>query len=143
MALKKLQQILNSNSQYNAIQKRQAYIIKSLNHKLVTENAMTVHTDKDKTIVIIDSDKYSKKVHTFLTENNFHTIKKIPTDKDQKQLLKILQQCNLIIDKKQIKYLMQKKPQPPTLKAQIKLHKLGNPIRQVINNINVPTYKIA
>jgi hypothetical protein len=38
---------------------------------------------------------------------------------------------------------MQKKPQPPTLKAQIKLHKPSNPIRPVINNINAPTYKIA
>jgi len=38
---------------------------------------------------------------------------------------------------------MQKKPQPPILKAQIKLHKPGNPIRPVINNINAPTYKIA
>ena len=35
---------------------------------------MTVRADKGKTIVIIDSDKYSKKVHTFLTENNFHTL---------------------------------------------------------------------
>jgi len=38
---------------------------------------------------------------------------------------------------------MQKKPQPPTLKAQIKLHKPDNPIRPVINNINTPTYKIT
>ena len=37
---------------------------------------------------------------------------------------------------------MQNKPQPPTLKAQIKLHKPGNPIRPVINNINAPKYKI-
>jgi len=30
---------------------------------------------------------------------------------------------------------MQKKPQPPTLKAQLKLQKPGNPIRPIINNI--------
>ena len=38
---------------------------------------------------------------------------------------------------------MQKKPQPPTLKAQLKLHKPGNPIRPVVNNMSAPSYKIA
>jgi hypothetical protein len=38
---------------------------------------------------------------------------------------------------------MQNKPYPPTLKAQIKLHKPGNPIKPVINNINAPKYKIV
>ena len=42
-----------------------------------------------------------------------------------------------------IKYLLQKKPQAPTLKAQIKIHKPGNPIRPVINNMNAPAYKIS
>jgi hypothetical protein len=93
--------------------------------------------------ILYYSDEYTKKVHTFLTENNFHALQKYPTDKDQKRLLKILQQCNIIIDKKRIKYLMQKKPQPPKLKAQIKLHKPGNPIRLEINSINATTYKIA
>ena len=33
---------------------------------------------------------------------------------------------------------------PPTLKAQLKLHKAGNPIRPVINNNrNAPSYKAA
>ena len=39
---------------------------------------------------------------------------------------------------------MQKKPQLPTLKAQLlKLHKPGNPIRPVVNNMSAPLYKIA
>ena len=58
---------------------------------------------------------------------------------------KTLQQCNLIIDNKRLKHLVQKKPSSPTLKAQLKLgvHKPGIPIRPVINNINAPSYKIA
>ena len=55
--------------------------------------------------------------------------------------MKTLQQCNLIINNKQMKHLMQKKPQPPTLKAQLKLHNPGNPIRPVANNMNAPSYK--
>jgi hypothetical protein len=66
---------------------------------------MIVQADKGKTIVIIHADEYSKKVHTFLTGNNFHTLqKKTPTDKDKKVIQKSLQQCNLIINKEQIKH---------------------------------------
>jgi len=72
---------LNSNRHYNATQKRQAYIVKNLNHRLVTENAIIVKADKGKTTVIIYSDDYSKKVHNFLTENKFQTLQKKPTDK--------------------------------------------------------------
>ena len=38
--------------------------------------------------------------------------------------------------------MLQKNPQAPTLKAQNKIHKLGDPIRPVINNMNDPAYKI-
>ena len=38
---------------------------------------------------------------------------------------------------------MQIKPQPPTMNAQIKIHKENEPIRPVINNIQAPSYKIA
>jgi len=51
-------------------------------------------------------------------------------------------QCHLIIDKRKIKYITQKKPAPPVLKAQLKLHK-GIPIKPVINNRTAPTYKLA
>ena len=61
LAAKKLKQIFNSNSHCNATQKRQAYIIKNLNHRLVTENAIIVKADKGKTTVIIYSDDYLKK----------------------------------------------------------------------------------
>jgi len=42
-----------------------------------------------------------------------------------------------------MKYLKQKKLQPPVLEAQIKLHTPGNPIRPVIDYVNAPTYKRA
>jgi len=38
---------------------------------------------------------------------------------------------------------MQKKPQLPTLKAQLKLRKPDNPNGPVIKNMNAPSYKIA
>jgi hypothetical protein len=72
-----------------------------------------------------------------------HLIQKDPTTKYQQLIHRTLQQCNLITEKKKIKYLIQQKPSPPTLKAQLKIHKTGIPIRPVINNVKAPTYKIA
>jgi hypothetical protein len=57
--------------------------------------------------------------------------------------LKTLQQSDLIIIKKQIKHQRQKNPKPLTLKAQLKIHKPGNPTGPVINNMNAPSYKIS
>ena len=54
-----------------------------------------------------------------------------------------MQEYNLIIDKRQIKFLTQKKPSRPTLKAQLKLHKTDVPIGPVINNRSAPSYKLA
>jgi hypothetical protein len=68
---------------------------------------------------------------------------KDPTEKFQKQLQQIIPKCKDIIDKQQKKYLLQIKPRPPTLKAQIKIHKENEPIRPVVNNIQAPTFKLA
>ena len=43
---------------------------------------------------------------------------------------------------KQIKYLVQKYPAPPTLNVLLKLHKPSKPIRPFANNRNVPSYKV-
>ena len=83
---KKLKQIFSSSNQNRATQERQAYIIKDINNKLATVNVMIVRADKGKTIVIINTDEYNKKVHNFLTENNFHTLQNDPTNKDHKHL---------------------------------------------------------
>jgi hypothetical protein len=143
IASKKLKQMLTNDRQRSTMEKRQTYTIKTINEKLVKGNAILVKADKGKTCVIIYSDDYTEKTQTFLTDNNFQNLNNNPTDKFQKQLIKTLLQCDRIIPKKQIRYFIQKKPQSPTLNAQIKIHKPGNPIRPVINNMKAPSYKIA
>jgi hypothetical protein len=103
---------------------------------------LVTQADKGKTIVIINSNEYSKKVNSFLSVNDFKILTKDPTDKFQKSIHKAMQDCNLIIDKRRIKHLTQKKPAPPNLKAQLKLHKIDIPIRPVINNRTAPAYKL-
>jgi hypothetical protein len=84
-----------------------------------------------------------EKVNDFLTCNQFSKLTIDPTEKYQKQLHKILQQSDMIINKHKIKYLLQNKHQSPILIAQLKLNKTDIPIRPVVNNIKAPTYKVA
>jgi hypothetical protein len=89
---------------------------------------MLAQADKGKTIIIIYIDDYTNKVHEFLTENRIQPRQNNPILKDSRQIQTTLQQTNLIFDKKQNKYLMQKNPTPPKLNAQLKLHKTNIPI---------------
>ena len=143
LATKKLRQLRASNHHNNIMAKQQTYILKNINNKLEKETAMVAKADKGKTCVIIYTDEYNKKGHNFLNENNFQKLQKDPTDKYQKLITKTLLHSDLVIDKKQKQYLTQKKPQPTNLRAQIKLHKPGQPIRPVVNNMNAPAYKIS
>jgi hypothetical protein len=78
-------------------------------------------------------------VHDFFDNNNFQKLLKDPTNKYQKLISTNIQHCYLIIPKNQTKYLTQKETQSPLLKAQIKIHKPGNPIRPIVNNRTAQT----
>jgi hypothetical protein len=69
-------------------------------HKIDHRNATVTQADKGKTIVIIDSKEYAKKVQSFLITNNFNTLNKDPTNKFQKLINKTIQECNSIADKR-------------------------------------------
>jgi len=88
MATNKLKQIINSNSQKNMLHKRQLHVVKEIKKKLATENAILMRDDKGKTIMIINSEEYSEKVHNFLKDNNFNTLTKDPRDRFQKLIHK-------------------------------------------------------
>jgi len=110
LASRKLKQIYNSKSNINATQKRQlySYIVNKLKKKLLTGNAMLVQADKCRTTVIMYKEQYTNKIHNFLTENNIQPLHKNPINKDCKHIQEILQQNNLIFNKRQVKYLLQK-----------------------------------
>jgi hypothetical protein len=104
---------------------------------------MLVQADKRRTTVILYKEQYTNKIHNFLTENNIQSLHKNSINKDCKHIQEILQQNNLIFNKRQVKYLLQKNPPLPTLNAQLKLHEPITPIRPVVNTKNAPTYKTA
>jgi len=92
-------------------------VLKELNKKLIIENAIITQADKGKTLVVINQKEYSEKVHSFFTANNFNTLNKDPTNKFQKAVHKIMKECSSVMDKRQRKFLIQKKPSAPVLKA--------------------------
>jgi hypothetical protein len=96
LATKKLKQIISPNNQANIRQKRQLCIMEELNKKLNKENAIITQADKGKTMAIINSEDCAQKVHQFLTDNNFSTITKDPTNKYQKLIQKTCKACSKI-----------------------------------------------
>jgi hypothetical protein len=73
----------------------------------------------------------------------FQQIQKDPTNKYQQHITKALQNSSLIIQRNQVKHLIQRKPRPPSLNAQIKIRKPDNPIRPVVNNRHAPACTIS
>jgi len=109
-------------------------MFRSIQHKIKVNNAMITQAVKGRMLVIIYREDYHK-VQTFLTNNNFQTIPKNPTNIYHKQITQTIKQCNLVFHNEQCKYITVRNPNPPTLVAQIKLNKDSNPISPVINNI--------
>ena len=99
--------------------------------------------DKSKAVVMINKTDLQEKVIHFLQNNNIQQIKKDPTDKYQKQIHKVMQQCELITNKETHKYLTNIQPCAPKLNALIKTHKENMPIGTVVNNTQAPSHKIT
>ena len=143
IATKKPQHIKQSQNHNNIYAKRQSHIADNIKQKLQIGKAMITRADKGRTTVIITIEEYNSKTLDFIHNNNFNPLNSNPTVKFQKNIKENLKQCNMIINKKQAIFLTQNKPRAPHLKAQIKLHKPGTPIRPVVNNINAPAHKLA
>jgi len=75
-----MKQIIDSSNRSDVVQKRQLYVVKELNKRFATENAIIIQEDKGKTIVIIYPKGYSEKVHSFSIPNNFSNLTKGPTE---------------------------------------------------------------
>jgi len=99
--------------------------------------------DKSKAVVIIDKTLLHKKITHFLQDNNTQQLKADPTGKYQKQILTAIQQCKLLINKKEHKYLTNIQPKAPKLNAYVKTHKESMPIRPVVNNTQAPWHRIG
>ena len=89
IAAKKLRQILNTNH-HNTTHKRQLHVLKQIKLKITESNALIARADKGKTTVVIYAHDYTQKVHSFISDNNFHTIPNDPTTKYHNTIHKAL-----------------------------------------------------
>jgi hypothetical protein len=80
MATNKLKHIFNSNGQTNVLETRQIHVMKELNKKLSTENAIITQADKGKIIGIINSNEYSDKVHSYIDQRPDRQIPQTDTE---------------------------------------------------------------
>jgi len=69
---------------------------------------MLVQADKSRTNIIIYKEVYTNKIYNFLTDNNIQPLQKIPSTKTANISRKYYKN-NLIFNKGQVKYLLQKK----------------------------------
>jgi len=141
-AKKLIKQITEKHKQ-NPLHRHQQNVIRKLKMELSKEDIIIMKADKNKTMVLIDSNQCKEKVNTFLRDNNIPTITNDPTNKFHKQIQKVTQPCPQLIDKKTHKYLTQMEPRAPVLNTLIKTHKANMPIRPVINNTHAPAHKLA
>jgi hypothetical protein len=98
LATRKLRQLIKSNA-HNSTHKRLKYILKNIKQKLTHNNATVARADNGKTTVSIYSHHYNNKTTSFLGHNNFHILPNDPTKKYQANIIKVLQQSNLIVNR--------------------------------------------
>ena len=137
LATKQLKRLHNTNQ--NDTTYKGLYVLKQIRQKFTQGNAMIARADKGKTVVIIYTQDYTDKLHTFLSENNSRTQPHTQRPENHTQGITTVRNYW----QKTHQYLIQKTPSPPTLNALLKLHKPNTPIRPVVNNRTAPTYKAA
>jgi hypothetical protein len=86
---------------------------------------------------------YQVKVHKFINENNFATLRNDPTKTFVKELRNTINGCQGIITKEEKWKYIYLNPAAPTIRGLIKIHKLNAPIRPIVNWKQAPAYKIA
>lgn len=117
--------------------------LKEINHKLRTNNALTVKADKGNTLVIMKRENYIEKVQDFFKNNNITPLLYNPTNRFSAKVKLTLKRCKSIFSDQQIKSCIVMNPHTPTLRAQPKIHKETVPIRPIVNCIDSPTYILS
>jgi hypothetical protein len=137
---------IHNNSQ-TTFQNRRAQtergIIKGVRNKLNQYDALVTKADKGQSIIIIKRAEYNDKVQEFLSNNNFQTTHKNPTNTFQRETKKTINSCPTIIPANTKWKYTNMNPKSPTIRGLIKLHKLNAPIRPIINWQQAPAYKLA
>ena len=105
-----------------------------------------VNADKGKGLVIIETEEYKNKIKSHLDdENTYEKLKQNPTDRVRRGINKELEKLKQLreITDDEYKRLYVNKTVTPRFYATIKTHKIGYPIRPIVNFINSPSYALS
>ena len=109
----------------------------------IKDNNLTVDkADKGNILIIFPKNQLIDKTLTFLSDPNFQLLKSDPTSRFQTQIKTILKKSNIVLQKCNINQYINSNPHAPILRASIKIHKPGNPIRPIVNYIPAPAYRL-
>jgi hypothetical protein len=99
--------------------------------------------DKGDSIIIIYQKDYQEKVHNFINDHNFTTLKNDPTKTFQKELRNTINGCQVIITKEEKWKYVNLNTAATTIRGLIKINKPNAPIRPIVNWKQAAAYKIA
>jgi hypothetical protein len=87
--------------------------------------------------------QYETKIERFLQDNNFHAAATNPTNKFQTQIRNTIRNSKNLIPKDSIWKYINMNASAPSIKGLIKLHKLDQLIRPVVNWCNTLAYNLS
>ena len=136
-----LQQNNNSNPTHDT--HPETRLMNSIKSKLKKNNAMIAREDKGNSIVILPTQQYESTIQDFLHGNNFITTTRDPTNTFQTEIKNTIKQSKTLSPSDSKWKYINLNPSAPSIKGLIKLHKLGMPIRPVVNWCNAPAYNLS
>jgi transposase-like protein len=139
-----LKRLYTSHHTSNSTQHSTEYhTLKNIRTKLRRHNATVLKANQSNSVVILYLTDYFAKIQTFITENQFLTLHKDPTNSFQKQVKTAIKLCKSILLPHSEKSLIHMNPTAPCIRGLPKIHKPDCPVRPIINWRNAPAYKLA
>ena len=99
--------------------------------------------DKANSLVILPTQQYHTKIQNFIDKNNFQTSTTNPTKTFQNQIRKTINSSTKLINPDSRWKFINLNPSAPTIRGLVKLHKLDQPIRPIVNWRNAPAYNLS
>ena len=117
--------------------------VKSIQTKLKDNDAIITSADKGNSLVILPTQQYHTKIQNFIDKNNFQTSTTNPTKTFQNQIRKTINSSTKLINPDSRWKFINLNPSAPTIRGLVKLHKLDQPIRPIVNWRNAPAYNLS
>jgi hypothetical protein len=137
--LKQLYKQQSNNIQRNSTHALHEYrILRQIKNKLELNEAIVSKADKGNSIVILFLKDYHSKVQKFINNNNFTILKKDPAKSFQNKVKSTIESCQSILPKNSNIKLTNMNPVAPSISGSPEVHKIGCPIRPIVNWIGAP-----